>query len=395
MLGAKTVRAMLPTVVSDKLAGGVEYFDGQFDDARFSLALAQTLDALGGTALNYTRMVRLLKSGNQQNGKIIGAVLRDEETGNEFEVQATVIINATGVFTDDIRRLDEAATKPIVTFSQGSHLVLPKSFLPGTNALMVPKTKDGRVLFAIPWHNHVVIGTTDDGVPTAALEPRPMEVELAFLREHIEIYFGRAPKDDEVLSMWSGLRPLVRKQGTDSTAKLSREHTVLVSASGLVSITGGKWTTYRRMAQDAVDIAIKHSGLKPSPCRTQDLHLHGWSEEAAAHHDAEHELHVYGSDQPAIDALAASSPALAAPLHPRLPYRLAEVVWAARHEMARTIDDVLARRTRALFLDARAALEAAPTVAATLATELGHNEAWQQAQLTTFTTLANGYVYHP
>ena len=389
MLGAEAVRTMLPTVAGEQLAGGVEYFDGQFDDARYSLALARTLDSLGGTALNYTRMVRLLK----RSGKVSGAVLRDEETGSEFEVQATAVINATGVFTDAVRRLDEPETQPIVTFSQGSHLVLPRSFLPGTSALMVPKTRDGRVLFAIPWHNAVVVGTTDDGVPSASLEPRPMEQELTFLREHIALYFGRAPEDHEVLSMWSGLRPLVRRQGTDSTAKLSREHTVLVSASGLVSITGGKWTTYRRMGEDAVNIAAQHSGLTPSPCRTQDLRLHGWSEEAGNSGDAEHELHVYGSDQAALDALAASSPAMAARLHDRLPYRVAEVAWAARYEMARTVEDVLARRTRALFLDARAALEAAPAVAACLAAELGCDEAWQQSQVMAFAAVANGYVY--
>jgi glycerol-3-phosphate dehydrogenase len=290
--------------------------------------------------------------------------------------------------------MDEADAPPMLTVSQGSHFVLPKSFLPGTHALMVPKTADGRVLFAIPWHGAVVVGTTDEGVPGASLEPRAMEIETSFLTHHIELYFGRRPTVDDVLSMWSGLRPLVRKQGTKGTAALSREHTVLVSASKLVSVTGGKWTTYRRMGEDAMDIASKAAGLPQRPSTTQELRLFGWSEEAAVSSSGEHDFSVYGSEQSSIDTLASSSPELSSLLHPRLPYRLAEVAWAARHEMARSIEDVLARRTRALFLDARASIEAAPAVAACLAAELGRDEAWQQLQVETFRKTAAGYVYN-
>jgi len=389
MMGAGAVREMLPTVVSDRLAGGVEYFDGQFDDARYSLALAQTLESLGGVAINYAKMIRLLKTRNV----VSGVVVRDEETGTEFEVQARVVINATGVFTDEVRVLDEPQAAPMLTVSQGSHFVLPKTFLPGAHALMVPKTADGRVLFAIPWHGAVVVGTTDEAVSGASLEPRAMEVETAFLSHHVERYFGRRPKDAEVLSMWSGLRPLVRKQGANSTAALSREHTVMVSASRLVSVTGGKWTTYRRMGEDAVNIAANVAGLAAAPSKTQELRLFGWSGAAAAASDAEHELAVYGSEQGAVDALAEASPELAALLHPRLPYRFAEVVWAARHEMARSVEDVLARRTRALFLDARAAIDAAPRVAECMAAELKRDEAWQREQVAAFLKTASAYVY--
>lgn len=387
MLSKSAVRSMLPTIVDRNLAGGVEYFDGQFDDARYALALAQTLESLGGTAINYTRMVRLIKT----NGKLSGAVLRDEETGDEFEVRARAILNATGIFTDDVRRVDDPSATAILSVSQGSHFVLAKEFLPGANALMVPKTKDGRVLFAIPWHNHVVVGTTDDAVPAPSLEPRAMQIERDFLREHIEFYFDRKLNDSDILSVWSGQRPLVRKQGASNTAALSREHTVLVAPSGLVSITGGKWTTYRRMAEDAIDIVAKRAALPPVVCRTSSLHLHGWLEEP---NDDRHPLAPYGSDMPAIDAVAASSSALAAPIHPRLPYRLAEVAWAARHEMARTVEDVLSRRMRCLFLDARAALEAASTVAACLASELGRDAEWQQSQLASFTAIASTYIYN-
>ena len=389
MMGAQAVREMLPTVVSNRLAGGVEYFDGQFDDARYSLALAQTLESLGGVAINYTKMIRLLKIKDT----VSGVVIRDQETGTEFEAQARVVINATGVFTDDVRLLDEPHAKPMLTVSQGSHFVLPKSFLPGVHALMVPKTEDGRVLFAIPWHGAVVVGTTDEAVSGASLEPRAMEGEAAFLSHHVELYLGRKPKDAEVLSMWSGLRPLVHKQGASSTAALSREHTVLVSPSRLVSVAGGKWTTYRRMGEDAVNIAAKVGGLAEAPSRTQELRLFGWSVDSAPASSSEHEPSVYGSEQGSIDALVLDSPELAALLHPRLPYRLADVVWAARHEMARRVEDVLARRTRALFLDARAAIEAAPLVAACMAVELRRDEAWQHEQTEAFLKTAAGYLY--
>lgn len=389
MLGASTTRNFLPTVVQKDLTGGVLYYDGQFDDARYAVALARTLDSLGGVALNYARVTGLIK----RNGILQGITVRDEEGGAEFEIPARVIINATGVFTDTIRTLDEPQAAAMLTVSQGSHFVLPKSFLPGRHALMVPRTADGRVLFAIPWHGAVVIGTTDEPVPASSLEPRAIEVETSFLREHIRLYFGRAPEDAEVLSMWSGLRPLVRHQGAKSTAALSREHTVAVSASHLVTVTGGKWTTYRRMAEDTINIAARTAGLPERPCVTQELRLHGWSEAAAQASASEHDFSVYGGDQAAINTLAAASPELDTPLHARLPYRKAEAVWAARYEMARTVEDILARRTRALFLDARAAIESAPVVAQLMARELHRDIAWQQEQITAFTQLANGYIY--
>jgi glycerol-3-phosphate dehydrogenase len=389
MMGRREVHDALPTVVSEGLAGGVEYFDGQFDDARYCLALAQTLESLGGVALNYATMVRLLKT----NGRVSGVAVRDEETGEEFEAQARVVINATGIFSDELRTLDDAASEPTLTVSQGSHFVLPKEYLPGTKALMVPKTADGRVLFAIPWHGAVVVGTTDEGVPKPVMEPLAMEKEKEFLSEHIGIYFGRRPAESEVLSVWSGLRPLVRKQGAKSTAALSREHTVMVSGSGMVSVTGGKWTTYRRMGEDAVDIAAKSAGLAAAASRTQELRLFGWSEAAAQAQDSEHELAVYGSEQSTLDELARSEAGLAGLLHVALPYRYAEAVWAVRNEMARTVEDVLARRTRALFLNARAAIEAAPGVAACMAAELGKDDAWQRAQVEAFCAVAQGYVY--
>jgi glycerol-3-phosphate dehydrogenase len=261
--------------------------------------------------------------------------------------------------------------------------------LPGAAALMVPKTADGRVLFAIPWHGATLVGTTDEAVDRASAEPRSMQSERSFLFEHIDRYFGRKPKTEEILSVWSGLRPLVRK-GHGKTSKLSRDHTILVSKTGIVTVTGGKWTTYRRMGQDAIDHAADVAGLPTVASRTLDLKLHGWTDQAAGVAESDR---VYGADLPMIQQLSAEEPNLEKLLHPRLPYRLREVVWAARYEMARTVEDLLARRTRALFLDARAAIEAAPVVADMLAKELGRNAAWRERDLQSFLTVAQGYVY--
>ncbi len=377
----------LPTIQGDGLKGGVLYFDGQFDDARFAISLLRTLFDQGGTALNHAGVVRLV----QQDGRIQGAVARDGETGQEWEIRAKVVVNATGVFAEEVLAMDGAAGDRLLAISQGTHFVLPRSFLPGASALMVPKTSDGRVLFAIPWHEHLVVGTTDEPMPGSSAEPRSTAPEREFLVDHIRKYLGKTVGAGEILSVWSGLRPLAAS-GNASTAKISRDHKVVVSKSGLVTVTGGKWTTYRRMGEDAIDHAARLAALPPSPSRTLDLHLHGWVENSATL-EREGTQAVYGADLQAVQAVCAESPELGELLHPRLPYRKGEVVWAARHEMARTVEDVLARRTRALFLDARAAIEAAPTVAGLLAHELARDAASQQEDLRVFEALAAGYVY--
>jgi glycerol-3-phosphate dehydrogenase len=376
---------LLPGIASNGLKGGVLYHDGQFDDARYIVALLRTFQNLGGTAINYVEATGLLKS----NGKTAGIQAHDCEGGEWFDISAKVVVNAGGVFTEDILAMDGAAPGSLLSLSQGTHFVLPQSFLPGNTAMMIPKTSDGRVLFAIPWHGAIVIGTTDEPVDDASAEPRSLPSERKFLFEHIAQYFGRTPRTDEILSVWSGLRPLVRK-GHGTTSKLSRDHTVMVSQSGLVTVTGGKWTTYRRMGQDAIDQAVNVAGLPQVASRTLDLKLHGWADDSAAVAEPER---VYGTDLPLIHALSAHDSRLNSLMHPRLPYRLREVVWAARYEMARTVEDVLARRTRALFLDARAAIEAAPIVADLLAKELGRTEAWRNKSLADFYAVAQGYVY--
>jgi glycerol-3-phosphate dehydrogenase len=383
ILGRDKTVELLPTVQAKGLRGGVLYTDGQFDDARLAITLARTFDELGGTALNYLRVKGLLK----QAGKVSGAVAEDLETGRSFEIRARTVLNATGIFTDAVRRFDEPRARDMLSVSQGTHLVLDRSFLPGTTALMVPRTEDGRVLFAIPWYQHVVIGTTDIPTPHISLEPRAMEQEIEFLLHHAGLYLAKPVSRRDVLSVFAGQRPLVNAGHGEKTSKISRDHTVITSKSGLVTITGGKWTTYRRMGEDALDHLAEIGGLPPKPSRTKNLHLHGYLEKAG---DAPHR--VYGSDWAQITQLAQDEPRLGRLLHKRLPFIAAEVVWAARFEMARTVEDVLARRMRALFLDARAGIECGAETARMLARELGRDAAWEQDQVLQFTKLAEGYL---
>jgi len=387
-LGRQQTLQHLPTLRTNGLRGGVLYHDGQFDDARLAVNLAQTCIDLGGTALNYCAVQGLLKN---EHGRVTGVRTTDQETGRTHELQAKVVVNATGVFVDEVRQLDEPGGPPLVQPSQGVHLVLSREFLPGETALMIPKTEDGRVLFAVPWLGRVVLGTTDTPVPRASLEPQAQEAEIEFLLRTAAAYLKRPPTRADVLSVFVGLRPLAASGGRGpKTKEISRRHKILVSASGLLTITGGKWTTYRRMGQDAVDRAIALGPLPAAPSRTAQLRIHG-AHTAHQPPTAGPWAH-YGRDAHLLQQLIADSPALSAQLDAEFGLVAAEVVWAARHEMARTVEDVLARRSRLLFLDARAAMRAAPAVAALLAQELGRSQAWQEQQVAAFVALAQGYV---
>jgi glycerol-3-phosphate dehydrogenase len=386
VLGRSETLKEVPTLEPAGLRGGIVYHDGQFDDARLAISLFRTFDDLGGLGLNGLEVTGLTKGAG---GRVSGVRARDAETGEEFSVTARVVVNATGVFADDVRRLDEPASRPLIAPSQGVHLVLDRSFLPGETAVLVPRTDDGRVLFAIPWNGRVLIGTTDTPVASATLEPRALDVEIDFLLRHAARYLTRDPEPSDVLSVFAGLRPLISAGKSEGvpTSRLSREHLVVVSPAGLVTITGGKWTTYRKMAEDAVNRAAEVAGLERRPCRTAGLRLHG-----APEGPVDGPFASYGSDAAELSRLVGSRPEWREPLHPRLPYAVGEVVWAARHELARTVEDVLARRTRALFLDAKASLEAAPVVARWLGSEIGRDEAWGQAQVREFRDLAAGYL---
>jgi glycerol-3-phosphate dehydrogenase len=379
---------LVPTLEPAGLRGGVLYHDGQFDDARLALALVRTLIDLGGVALNGVAVTGLVKGAA---GRVAGVEARDSETGETFAVPSRAVVNATGVFADRVRRLDDPGCTPMIAPSQGAHVVLDRAFLPGDTAMLVPKTDDGRVVFAIPWLGRVLVGTTDTPVAEPVAEPRPLAEEIDFLLRHAARYLTRHPAPGDVRSAFAGLRPLISppREGAASTSRLTREHAAVVSGSGLVTITGGKWTTYRRMAESAVDLAAEVAGLPKHPCTTRDLELHAAEEWDGS---TDERFAPYGAEARDVARLTAERPEWAEPLHPRLPYLSGEVVWAARFELARTVEDVLARRTRALFLDAAASAEAAPRVAEILASELRRDGAWREAQVREFRALAAAYL---
>lgn len=374
----------LPTVEPRGLRGGVIYYDGQFDDSRLAINMAQTAVSQSATVLNYVKVVGIFR----EKEIVCGVRATDLESGREFELRAKGIINATGVFTDDIIRMDDPNAKKMITLSQGIHIVLDKSFLPGTSAIMVPHTADGRVLFATPWHDKVIVGTTDTPVKEALLEPRPLAEEIEFLLSHAAKYLTKDPKPSDVLSMFAGLRPLVGQGPDGNTAAISRDHTIYISRTGLVTITGGKWTTCRRMAEDTIDQAAMVARLDEKPSITAGLQIHGYHNHAEKFGD----LAIYGSDAPAIRDLVNANPDYGKKLHAKFATVAGEVVWAVRHEMARTVEDFLARRVRALLLDARASMDMAPEVARLMAKELNKDAVWQSAQVQAYQNLAKGYL---
>jgi len=361
----------------------VAHGGGQFDDARLALCLALSIVDHGGTVLNYCSVTGIDKNAA---GKIDGVSCRDELTGETYQVKAKCVVNATGVFANPILGMDEVHEKPPILPSQGIHLVLDRDFLPGDDALMVPKTSDGRVLFAVPWHGKLVVGTTDTLIKEPSYEPKPLEQEIEFILNTARDYLKRAPTRADVRSVFVGLRPLAApKDEGKSTKEVSRSHKVEVSKSGMVNIFGGKWTTYRQMAEDGVDAAIGAGLLPQKACATRELKLHGYID--ANRHLDDTPLTLYGSDAAAIEKLAAGNPELAKKVHPDHPYTFAQVQWAIDEELALSLEDVLARRIRLLFLDAKAAEAAAPAVAVFMAPRLGWSEERQKAELDNFVKL--------
>ena len=363
----------LPGVQAWGLRGSVVYHDGQFDDARLALALARTAARHGAVVVNHARVVELLKV----QGKVSGVVAYDVESDQELHLLGHTVVNASGVFVDTIRRQDDPGSSDLVRPSQGIHLVVDRSFFPSRHALLIPKTNDGRVLFALPWHNRVLLGTTDTPVSDPVLEPLPRADEIEYLIDHAACYFERRIVPSDILSAYAGLRPLVNPRNARDTATISRDHVVQISKSGLITVTGGKWTTYRKMAEDTIDAAVQVGGLDARPCVTANLRLHGWQESQ----EDEDTLQAYGSDRAEVEVVMREVEKGQEWLHPDLPYSRGEVYWAARHEMARTVSDVLVRRTPALILHRHAALASAPVVANILAQELGRDEAWVAAQV--------------
>ena len=375
----------IPTLKTEGLRGGVIYYDGQFDDARLLINLARTAAEQGATLLNYARVAAFTRDGA---GFLNGAVFEDVETGKEHAVKARVVINATGPFADNLRRMDEPEAPALIAPSQGIHLVFDPKFLPGNSAIMVPHTKDGRVMFAIPYLGTTLVGTTDTPITDSTLEPRAFPEEIDFILETAGTYLQKAPAREDIRSVFVGIRPLVRGGGDENTAALSRDHTILISNSGLLTIAGGKWTTYRQMAEDAVDHAATLAGVDARACVTKRLNIHGYHKSPQKFDS----LALYGSDAPAIQDLLRADPLRRERVHPALTALSGEVVWAARFEAARTVDDFLARRTRSLFLDARAAIAAAPKVAALMAKELGRNARWESDQVKSFQYIGKSYL---
>lgn len=377
----------IPTIGQEGLKGGVVYYDGQFDDARMALSLAKTAKQFNAAVLNYFEVTALQKN---EEGIINGLTAKDIETGKEHTIHAKTVINATGVFADKVKQMDEPDVKDMIQPSQGIHLVVDKSFLPDKYAIMVPQTKDGRVMFAVPWHDKVVLGTTDTMIEKPTLEPQPTEQEIDFILETAGQYLLKKPTRADVLSVFSGLRPLAKPEGEGkSTKEISRHHKVMISQAGLITIIGGKWTTYRKMAEDTVDNAILIGALPERKCITANLPIYGYDKSLELTTDP---LAVYGTEKNQLMELEEETPALAEMLSHTLPLRKSQVVWAARHEMARTIEDMLARRVRGLFLDARESLRVAPEVAQMMAEELGQDQAWIDQQLKAFGEVAQHYL---
>ena len=378
----------LPTIRRDKISAGVVYHDGQFDDSRLAINALQTAIENGAVAINYMEVVKLLKNSD---GLVNGIEVLDTETGKSYNIVGRVVVNATGVFADDILQMDSPGKRNTIRPSQGIHLVLDKSFLPSEYALMIPKPDDGRVLFAVPWHGKVVVGTTDTPIDSPALEPVALEDEIDFILRTMAKYLTKAPKRTDVLSIFAGLRPLAApKNGEAKTKEISRSHKITVTPSHLFTMIGGKWTTFRRMAQDMVDKVEKTKGWRKTKTDTRHLKLHGYTKSV----NFKDPLYFYGTDKDKILDLMNQEPEFKTLISDRLTIFAAQVVWAVRFEMARTVDDFLSRRVRCLLLDAREAMKIAPKVAALMAKELGKDDEWQKKQVIEFESIASKYILH-
>lgn len=384
LLSKNTVLQKLPNIKAAGLKGGVVYTDGQFDDARMAITLALTAHDLGATVINYIQVTGLIK----EQSKVVGVIAEDELGNETFNLKAKVVINATGVFADSLLDMDDPDSPAMVMPSQGVHLVVDRHFFPGNEALMIPKTKDGRVLFALPWHGKVVIGTTDTALNIINEEPVALEEEIEFILLHFNEYATTQISRKDVLSVFAGLRPLVKTSNQTSTSLASRDHTIIVSKSNLITITGGKWTTYRKMAKDAVNNAAFVAKLPVIKCSTRNLRLHGYTQKLR-YGDR---FSAYGSDAEIIKSMIKEQPNLGEQLHPDYDYYLAEIVFSVQHEMAMNVEDILARRSRLLLLDAQAAIASAPSVAQLMRELLGEDQQWEEEQLSSFYQVASGYL---
>ncbi len=380
---AKTLKR-ISTINPEKITAGVVYHDGQFDDTRLAINALQSATELGAIAINYCPVTSLMKDAN---GNVSGVRFFDEESKKSHEIKGKQVVNATGVFADDVLKMDTPNAKKTIAPSQGVHLVLDKSFLPGDDAIMIPKTDDGRVLFLVPWHGRVVVGTTDTPIKEESLEPIALEEEIQFILKTAERYLTKAPKRSDVLSVFAGLRPLAATEEGKKTKEISRSHKIFTSDSGLLTMVGGKWTTFRKMGEDLVDKTEKRKGWAHISTKTRHLKIHGYKENV----DHNNPLYFYGSDETEILKLAKEE-GLSELLSASLGIMKAQVVWAVRNEMARTVEDVLARRTRCQLLDAKESIKMAPKVAKVMAAELGEDKAWEEKQVAEYVQVTMNYI---
>ena len=383
-LGREKTLERLPLLRSKGLKGGIIYHDGQFDDSRMAMSLASACVKHGGTVINYFRVTGFIKD---EQRRIKGVEAKDLISGDEYRLESSIVINATGVFADEILRMDNPGSRATIRPSQGVHIVLDKSFLCSKSAIMIPKTDDGRVLFAIPWYDEVVVGTTDTPIDEISLEPKALDEEIEFILRTAGRYLTRPPKREDVLCIYAGLRPLAADpDNPEATREVSRRHKITLSSSGLLSIIGGKWTSYRRMAEETIDRAIKAGILEKRKCITKDFKL--IRENLSLKTDR---LKIYGEGAAEIQKLIIDQPGMEKELVSGLPYTEAEIRWICRNEMPVTIEDMLARRTRALLLNVRASLVMAGKVAEIMAEEFGHGNKWKEEQLKDFRLLAENY----
>jgi len=376
----------IPTLKNSNLRGSVKYHDGQFDDSRLGINLVQTIIENKGVALNYVKVDDFIK----ENGKISGVIVKDQETEKIYSIKAKIVLNATGVFVDKLIKKDNLNAERIIKPSQGVHLVIDKKFLKSDYALMIPKTNDGRVLFAVPWHNKVIVGTTDMPQDKAVIEPKATDEEVNFILETAGRFLEIKPTRKDVKSVFAGLRPLAapKKENGAKTKEISRKHKIIVSDSNLVSIVGGKWTTYREMGEDVVNQLAKIAQLPEKKSVTNKLHIHGYKKNV----DFKSPLYFYGSDIGELNKLITVDPDLGNWISEDLKINRAQVVWAVRNEYARNVEDILSRRTRALLLDAKESIKIAPEIAKIVAKELGYSKDWETGQIMSFTNLAKGYL---
>lgn len=381
----KTLKRMT-SLNSKNITAGVLYHDGQFDDSRLAVNVLQSSAELGAVVLNYFRVHGLDKG---TDGKISGVEAIDLESGKTYSIKGKAIINATGVFADEILQMDTPSAEKTIRPSQGVHLVMDKSFLPGNDALMIPKTDDGRVLFAVPWHNRIVVGTTDTPLNESSLEPVALDDEIKFILETAGRYFTSVPERKDVLSVFAGLRPLAATKGDGKkTKEISRSHKIIVSQSGLFTLIGGKWTTFRRMAEDLLKSVEKSKNWQRTKSQTRNFHIHGYQSEI----DRNDALYFYGADKMLLNELCSKNIGYQNLISEKLQLFEVQVYWAVHNEMARTVEDVLARRTRCILFDSRESVRIAPVVAKIMANELEKDAEWVDSQVRSFEELSKNYM---